>query len=135
MKKSLMLFIVLFLFVGCETKPYTKVYTKVDLKNISKIQVDCENKQFRKFAIDSLQDFDLQIDKNSDYHIELIYTYYKKGCNNPLASAESRNYNGFVRLSLFQKKKRLYICQKDFTGDIDEDLIEYLVEIMIDDLD
>ena len=135
MKKSLILFLVLFLFTGCETKPYTKVYKEVNLKNISTIQLDCENKQFRKFIINSLQDFDSQIDKKSDYRIEFIYSYYHKGCNNPLASAESRNYNGFIRLSLFQKKKRLYICQKDFTGDIDKDLIEYLVEIMIDDLD
>ena len=136
MKKIVIISILLILsFVGCEERPYTKIYNKDEIgKSLKVVSLTSKNKNFTILIENELKNYDISIDNKSPFNIEFIYAYYKKRCNNPLASSRAKSYNGFVRFSLFKDKKRVYICQKDFNGEIDKDLIEELLEVMMDDM-
>jgi len=129
------LFLISIVFTACDDKMVTKEYIK-NLKHlkIDSISLESPYKNIQKKIILALKNENLKINENSIYIIKVDYTDYKKICNNPMTSAYDATFDGFIRLTLFKKGTRIYMCQKEFRGKLDVDDFEKLLSQMKNEL-
>lgn len=131
-KKIILIFISL-LFISCSDDTImTKIYKEkknlqIESINLYNIYPDIEN-----LLLDSLSSVDIKIDTNSSYKLRVDYMNYKKHCNNPMSSAYNANLDGYIRLTLFDKNQKIYMCQKDFNGKLDKSVVIKLLNLIID---
>jgi len=52
-----------------------------------------------------------------------------------MTSAYDASYDGFVRLTLLKNNQKVYMCQKDFKGELSVRAVEKLLILMRDDLE
>jgi hypothetical protein len=109
----------LFLLAGCESKNpvYSGFCDDVNVSlPISCVKVDIKNdiilsSNFKEAMKDKISD-------NCPYHIEgEIYRASK--CNSIEAKSIGVDFNGYVRLNIFQGNKCIYKAQSDFKNDED----------------
>jgi len=130
------IFLTILLFSGCDDKVVTQFYIKqdkgIELKTINLISryPDIKNQ-----IVTALKDENIKIESNSSYSIKVDYTDYKKVCNNPMTSAYDRTFSGFIRLTLLKNGDRIYMCQKEFRGELSADDFKRLFSLMKDDID
>ena len=125
-----------YIFTGCEQKHFSHVYDKKEIgatiKTISLTTQDINNSKLYKIG---LEKDGFQLQKNTPYKLQTQSRLYPKRCNNPLATAEQKNYIGFVQLTLLKKQKRIYMCQSDFREKKEIDGIAIgLIDIMIKEM-
>lgn len=132
--KIISILILIFLF-GCEDKTYKQIYdkSKIDSK-ITYISLSNIDKNLRKMALRSIKDEGFGIKTQSPYSIYIESRRYSHHCNNPNTIAYDATYDGFVKLTLSYKMKKVYSIQRDYHGKLDEDIISSLLEEMKRDL-
>ncbi len=132
---KLLLLIVLLFFIGCEDKTFTRIYQKEQVgKAIPALSISENNQTIKTMAEKVIQQyFILQV--GAAYVLEIESSSYPKKCNNPNATAYDATYDGFVKLTLLKNMKRLYMCQKDYHGDLNPSIINALIKQMKRDLD
>ncbi len=127
---------ILLFLTSCEDKTFTRVYGVVETPlvinsvNLSSIYPDVKS-----MVEISLKREDLPIKKDASYTIKVDFMNYKKACNNPMTSAYDATYSGFIRLTLLKDSKRIYMCQKEFRGELSIGVIDDLLALMRDDLE
>jgi len=123
-----------FLLLGCEDKTFTRIYQKEQVgKAIPALSVSENNQTIKTMAEKVIQEyFTLQV--GAAYVLEIEGSSYPKKCNNPNATAYDATYDGYMRLTLLKNMKRLYMCQKDYHGDVTPDIIHDLLQQMKKDL-
>jgi hypothetical protein len=129
MRLTIVTICLLLFFQGCETKKkiFSHTYQKLDTK-ISTINLINDNPIIQK----AFQNSDFKLDKNANFTIKADYSLYPKQCNNPLATAEDKSYIGFMRFTLSQYDKKVYMCQIDFKSEPDVGLVKYLINYLKD---
>ncbi len=70
---------------------------------------------------------------DAKYHIVLT-SHYVISCKNPVVHALGADFNGFIRLSFFDKGKEVYRIQKDFKSKVTNSMIDKIVKRLIKDL-
>jgi len=127
--------LILILLFGCEDKTYKQIYDKSKIySKIKDISLSNIDKNLREMALISLKGKGFVIKTNSPYSIYIESRKYSHHCNNPNTIAYDATYDGFVKLTLSYKMKKIYSIQKDYHGKLDEDVIADLLEQMKKDL-
>jgi hypothetical protein len=123
------------ILLGCEDKTFTHVYDKqVVGKKISSIAVSESNISIKNMAIKALKSQGFDVKVGSIYVIEIEGSRYPKKCNNPNTSTYDATYDGFIKLTLLKQMKPLYMCQQDYHGRLNTNIIADLVEKMKEEL-
>jgi len=127
--------LILIFLLGCEDKTYKQIYDKSKIgSKINNISLSNIDKNLRKMALRSLKDEGFGIKTQSPYSIYIESRRYSHHCNNPNTIAYDATYDGFVKLTLFYKMKKIYSIQRDYHGKLDEGIITDLLEQMKRDL-
>jgi len=130
------LLFVLLLFTACNNdKTVTQTYQKIEIPKIESIQLLSTYPEIREKVNTALKRENLKINKDSIYSIKVDYMDYKKICNNPMTSAYDATFDGFIRLTFKKDSKRIYMCQKEFRGELSVSGLEKLLTLMRDDLE
>lgn len=136
MKLFSILFLIIIFFNACDDKVVTKSYIKDEINlNIESIELFCVYPNIKDKVILAIKNSDIKIKKDSNYTIKVDYTDYKKACNNPMTSAYDRTFDGFIRLTLLKNNTRIYMCQKEFRGELSVSDFEKLLTLMRDELE
>jgi hypothetical protein len=132
---KILFFIALFFFFGCDGDIVKNIYNKDKIhKNIQNTQVVASDKLSHSFALKSLQERGIAVQK-SHYELRVELRDYKKTCTNPLSKTSSDfNYDGLVTIALFYDGEKVYESFKDFKGEPRKALFDELLDSMIDDL-
>jgi len=132
--RYLLLFILL--FTGCQDKIYSRIYKQDEVgANIPTLSISETNQTIRAIAISAIQDAHFKVATGSPYVLDIDGATYPKKCNNPNTSTYEATYDGYIKLTLLKNMKRVYMCQKDYHGILNEEVIEDLIEKMQDDLE
>jgi hypothetical protein len=136
LKNVLTFLFVTLLLTGCEQKHFSHVYDKKEIgATIHAISITNQDTNNSKLYQTTLKKQGFKLKNKSHYSLQTQSRLYPKKCNNPLATAEQKNYIGFVQLTLLKDDKKLYMCQSDFKKVTDiEDIIKGLVQIMIKEM-
>ena len=128
------LVLIALLFLGCEDKTFTRIYqTEYVGKPIPALSISENNQTIKTMAEKVIQKyFTLQV--GAAYVLEIESSSYPKKCNNPNATAYDATYDGYIKLTLLKNMKRLYMCQKDYHGDLNPSIINDLITQMREDL-
>lgn len=128
----------LLIFSGCENNKFKKIYIQEKINFTSDLPKSLQVKTNDDFGLNICRNFFSKkgfVIGESDLLLDLEYRYYSQTCNNPLSKTSSDyDYDGFIKITLSQKSKKLYFIQIDFKGMIDEKIIVSLLEEMIDDI-
>jgi hypothetical protein len=122
------------LLLGCEDKTFTRIYQKEQVgKTIPAISISENNQTLKSMAEKVIKEyFTLQV--GAPYVLEIEGSSYPKKCNNPNTTAYDATYDGFIKLILLKNMKRLYMCQKDYHGELNPNIIHNLIKQMRRDL-
>jgi len=130
------LFIVLMIFTACNNdKTVTKFYQKIEIKKIDSIDLISIYPDIKDKILQALENKNLKLKADSIYSIKVDYLNYEKVCNNPMTSAYDATFDGFIRLTLLKNDKRIYMCQKEFRGELVASDVEKLLSLMRSDLE
>lgn len=128
-------FVLLFLS-ACDNKTFSKIYQQTpDALEIKSVELICIYPTVQNFVKKALSNEKIHLNTDSIYTLKIDYMDYKKACNNPMTSTYDATYDGFIRLTLLKESKRIYMCQKDFRGELSVSIIEDLLTLMRDDLE
>ena len=127
--RVLLLFILI--FAGCEDKSYTKIY-KRDMIGVTTptLSLNETNQSIKSLLTNVLEKEGFHVESGSLYTIEVDADSYHHKCNNPNTSTYDATYDGFVKLTLLKGMQRLYMCQKDYHGELDTQVFETLFSHM-----
>jgi len=130
------LFAILFFLSACgDDKTVTQTYKKVDIAKVDSIKLLSIYPDIQEKIEQAIANENLTIKQDSPYAIKLDYMNYKKICNNPMTSAYDATFDGFIRLTFLKDDKRIYMCQKEFRGELSVSGLEKLLTLMRDDLE
>lgn len=130
------LLLCILIFTGCQDKTYSRIYKKEEIgAKISTLSISDINQTTKSIAISALKNSNFKVATGSPYVLEIDGATYPKKCNNPNTSTYEATYDGYIKLTLLKNMKRVYMCQKDYHGTLNEEVIEALVEKMKDDLE
>lgn len=131
--RYLLLFILI--FTACQDRTYTRIYQKdaVDM-NISTMSLSESNQTIKTNVTLALEKSGFKVISGSPYALEIEGTRYSHKCNNPNTSTYDATYDGFIKLTLLKNMKRIYMCQKDYHGKLDEHIMIELLTKMKQDL-
>ncbi|MCH9813720.1 MAG: hypothetical protein K0U47_07225 [Epsilonproteobacteria bacterium] len=134
--KLISLLIISLFITGCEQyNTFSHVYQKKLLgTKISQIQLKAFDPKIDNFCKIALAKAQFKITTTSDYILIPQYANYPKKCNNPLATANQKSYRGFVKLTLEKEGKKIYTCQLDFKQELSQKHLNYLLELLIDEM-
>lgn len=134
--KNIFLFILLFLFLGCDGKVYTNVYEKSQIRTkITSVEIIASDAFSKDSVYVIMQKRGFMIDK-SEYKLRVEHRDYKKACTNPLSKTSSDyNFDGLVAIELFKKDLKIYSAYMDYKGEPKEALFVKLIDAMIEDLE
>jgi len=136
LKKSVFILFVSIFFIACQDRTYTQRYNgKIKHINLSSIKLECPYLDIQGVVKEAFKNQKVTINKDSLYRIKVDYLNYTKQCNNPMTSSYDATYDGFIRLTLFKDRKKIYMCQKDYHGDLDVNVVEELLDLMKDELE
>jgi hypothetical protein len=123
------------LFLACEDKTFTRIYQKEQIgKTIPSISISENNQTIKTMAEKILKNEHFTLQAGAAYVLELEGSTYPKKCNNPNATTYDATYDGYIKLTLLKNMKRLYMCQKDYHGDLNPSIISDLITQMKKDL-
>ncbi len=132
--RYLLLFIII--FTGCQDKIYSRIYKSDEVgANIPSLSISEINQTIKSIAIVAIKNADFKVVTGSSYVLEIDGATYPKKCNNPNTSTYEATYDGYIKLTLLKNMKRVYMCQKDYHGTLNEGVMQDLLEKMKDDLE
>ena len=124
------------IFTACQDKTYSRIYISDEIgASLSTLSVSETNQTIKSIVISALKNTDYKVATGSPYVLEIDGATYPKKCNNPNTSTYEATYNGYIKLTLLKNMKRVYMCQKDYHGTLNEEIIEDLLEKMQNDLE
>ncbi len=132
-----MRYILLFVlfFTACQDKTYSRIYKQSEVgTTILALSISETNQTIKAIVLKALKHTDFKVVSGSPYALEIDGATYPKKCNNPTTSTYDATYDGYIKLTLLKNMKRIYICQKDYHGRLDEGAISALLEKMQEDL-
>jgi len=132
-----MRYLLLFLlfFTACQDKTYSRIYKSEEVgANIPALSISETNQTIKSIAVSALKNSGFKVVTGSPYALEIDGATYPHKCNNPNTSTYDATYNGYIKITLLKNMQRIYMCQKDYHGTFNEEVIETLVEKMKDDL-
>jgi len=125
------LLLLMLIFGGCEDKSYTKIYnTKMIGLSTPTLSLSETNQSIKNMLAAVLVKEGFHIDSASLYTIEVDADTYHHKCNNPNTATYDATYDGFVKLTLLKGMKRLYMCQKDYHGELNSKVFATLFSHM-----
>jgi hypothetical protein len=123
------------LFFGCEDKTFSRIYDKKAIgEKITYIAVSESNLTIKNMAIEALLNEGFSVKVGSAYVLEVEGSHYPKKCNNPNTSTYDATYDGYIKLTLLKNMKPLYMCQQDYHGVVNTNIIEHLIKKMQEEL-
>ncbi len=127
--------IIILLFISCgESGLYTKLYDNTFKgANVANISFKTDNYYLLDKVQRSFKKFGFREGKMSKYHIVLT-SHYVINCKNPVVHALGADFNGYIRLSFYKKKKEIYRIQKDFKSKVTNSMINKIVKRLIKNL-
>ncbi len=135
MIKILLLLTVTLLFTACQDKTYSRIYKKDALDGgIPTLTLSESNQTIKTMLTSALKKRGFRVASGSPYALEIEGTRYSHKCNNPNTATYDATYDGFIKLTLSKHMKRIYMCQKDYHGALDETIMIELLERMQSDL-
>ena len=130
------LLVLLLFLTACDDKIVSKYYLKIQSHlSIDSIQLESIYPEIQNKLNQAIKNEKLTINESAKYSIKVDYLNYKKACNNPMTSAYDATFSGFIRLTLLEDSKRIYMCQKEFRGELNVSDFEKLLILMRDDLE
>lgn len=123
-KRVILLSIFALLISSCTKDIYRERFKEV---NIDCLRV--ENGYRAKTLIDILNSKGVLVTKECPYSLEIEFNNISE-CN---LGAKVPDFDGYIRLSIFENSTELYRCQRDFKLDLRESDLESLVDYIIKD--
>lgn len=130
------LLVLVFFFTACSNdKIVTQMYKEIKIGQVDSIKLLSSYPDIQERVEDALRAKNLKLNNDSHYAIKVDYMNYEKICNNPMTSAYDATYTGFIRLTFLKNNQRIYMCQKEFRGELSVGGLEKLLTLMRDDLE
>ncbi len=127
--------LILLILLGCEDKTFSRIYKKTIVgKPLTTVSLSETNQTLRSMLIKALQKEHIKVISGANYLLELDGATYPKKCNNPNTSTYDATYNGYFKLTLRKNMHPLYMCQKDYHGTLNHEVIEALLARLKKDL-
>ncbi|BCD67291.1 hypothetical protein [Nitratiruptor sp. YY09-18] len=106
-------------FIGCGQKIYEKKYSAPS-KHITCLKLQTSN-PLTKYYIEKLYNFS----QNCPFILRTT-SHFVSSCSSAKAKALGSDFDGFLRLELFENGRLLYRNQADFKGCLRQDLVKRL---------
>ncbi|HUH42428.1 MAG TPA: hypothetical protein VLZ29_04885 [Sulfurimonas sp.] len=133
--KNIFLFILLFLFIGCDGTMYTNIYDKSKIGSEIKSVEIIASDEFSKESVSEIMKSRGFLVGSSEYRLRVEHRDYKGACTNPLSKTSSDySFDGLVSIELYYKDKKLYNVYKDYKGEKCRALFEPLIKEMLSDM-
>lgn len=113
----------LFFFSACEEKIYSKKFDYTTTLSCLALKGDNEN-------VACILEDKIHVTPACEQYI-YIESNYVESCNAYMTKSLGNDFDGYVRFSLFDKKKLLYKNQQDFKG---KENIERIIENLVNDI-
>jgi hypothetical protein len=128
--------LLLFFFLGCEDKHFSKIYdTSIEGKRVDKLRISTADPELYKIVAKALKEQEIKIDNNAALTLEAESQKYAKHCNNPLTCSYDATYDGYMKIRLMRQMHPLYMIQQDYHGELNPEILASLIARMYDDLD
>ncbi|BCD59419.1 MULTISPECIES: hypothetical protein [unclassified Nitratiruptor] len=127
MRYKLLLGLLPLLFLGCESRVYKKIYAYPSIP-ITCLKLKASN-PIVAYALQKRIDF-----QNSCPFILKTTSHFVATCSSAKAKALGSDFDGFLRLELFENNKLLYRDQVDFKGCITQKIVDTLLQSLQKDM-
>ncbi len=129
---ALLLLAALF-FSGCEEEIYTQFCTK---EKVPPVGIDCLNIESIDPEVDNFlkeQNIHVNITKECPFTLVGMH-YHVKACKNPVANSRGADFDGYVKLQVFQNGVCYYRVQQDFKSSPWQKQMPHIVKRLKKDL-
>ncbi|BAF69267.1 hypothetical protein [Nitratiruptor sp. SB155-2] len=127
MRYKLILGLLPLLFLGCESRVYKKIYA-IPSTPVTCLKLQAAN-PIIAYALQKRIDF-----QNDCPFILKTSSHFISTCTSVKAKALGSDFDGFLRLELFENNKLLYRDQVDFKGCVTQKIVDTLLQSLQKDM-